>query len=276
MKLSEASSFFDRTPAYDVTTGKVLFKGQVESYDDSKRDANAAYRRILSVRPGTVVPVARAVLMMGVVWIIGSMEPDALEELHREKYVLQRAPSQLKVSRLSGFLAGTVASTLWSSAQWLKDAKQLDESSLTPQVYDISLPEGSDVRVRDILWSATAAYLVLSPHSQASGVMSANALKLDQIAPTSVTLTTRTYNPTTGVYSVSAGSSVNALRVRWQSLFEYGSQASERYQEGDIAIVLPSGTAATNNTLVLLAGVTYQTLAVLSIAGAVVLHSRVV
>lgn len=276
MKLSDAASYFDRTPAYDTATGKVLFLGQVAPFDDSRRDANAAYRRILSVRPGTAMPTSRAIRMMGVVWLIGDMEPDGLEELHREKYILQRAPAQVKVSRLSGFLAGTIASTVWASPQWIKDAKQLEVSSATPQIFDVSLPVGSDVQVRDILWDAAAAYLVLAPHVQASGILSANCVKLDQILPAVASLASRTYSPTLGTYSTSAGANVNALRVRWQSLFEYGSQAAERYQEGDIAVVLPTGTSTTTNTLITLAGVTYQTLAVLDLAGAVVLHSRVV
>lgn len=276
MKLSDAASFFDRTAVTVPETGKVLFMGQVDPYDDSKRDAAAAYRRILSVKPGTVMPVSRAVKLLGQVWLVGGMEPDGLDQLHREKYVIQRAPSQLKVSRLSGFLAGTIASTLWASAQWVKDAKQLEVSSQTPQLYDVALAAGSDIRVQDVLWATGVAYLVLAPHDQASGLMTANCLKLDQILPAVATLVTRTYSPTTGAYSNSAGSSANALRVRWQSLFAYGSQASDRYQEGDIAIVLPTGTVAATNTLVTLAAVAYQTLAVLDIAGAVVLHARAV
>lgn len=274
MKLSSAAAYFDRTPAYDVTTGKVLFRGQIDPYDDSKRDANAAYRRVLSVRPGTAMPASRVVRMMDVVWIIGSMEPDGLLELHRQKYVLQRAPLAMNVSRLSGFLSSTVALTVRASSQWIKDAKQLEESSKMPQLYDLYMPEGTAVQVQDVVWSATEAYLVLALHNQASGIMSVHCLKLDQIAPVSATLATRTYNPVTGTYSVSAGSAVNALRVRWQSLFQYDSQMSDRYQEGDIAIVLPTGTSAGTSTLITLSGVTYQTLAVLSIAGAVVLHSR--
>lgn len=276
MKLSDAASYFDRTPALDTATGKTLFMGQIDPYDDSKRDAAAAYRRILSVKPGTAMPASKAVKMLGKVWLIGGMEPDGLEELHREKYVIQRAPSQLKVSRLSGFLAGTIASTVWASAQWIKDAKQLEVSSATPQIFEIALPDGTDVQARDVLWDGVAAYIVLAPHSQASGLLVAECVKLDQVLPAVATISTRTYSPTTGTYSSSAGASVNALRVRWQSLFEYGSQAAERYQEGDITIVLPTATVATTATVVVLAGVTYQTLAVLDLAGAVVLHSRVV
>lgn len=274
MKLSEAASYFDRSAATVPETGKILFMGQIDPFDDSRRDSSAAYRRILSVRPGTAIPASRVVKMLGVVWMIGDMEPDGLEELHREKYVIQRAQSTLKVSRLSGFLAGTVASVLWSSAQWVKDAKQLEVSSVTPQIFDVSFPDGSDIRVQDVLWDDVTAYLVLAPHRQASGILSANCLKLDQALPIAANVATRTYSPTLGTYSTSAGTSVNALLVRWQSLFAYGSQAAERYQEGDVAIVLPTAAAATTATVVTLSGVTYQTLAVLDIAGAVVLHAR--
>lgn len=275
MKLVDAASYFDLTEAIDPTTAKLLFKGQVDPFDDSRRDSSAAYRRVLSVRPGTVIPTSRSVRLLGQVWLVGGMEPDGLSELHREKYVIQRVAYQLKVSRLSGFLAGTVASTLWAAPNWVKDAKQLEVSSDTAQLFDVTLPDGSDVRVHDVLWSATEAYLVLAPHTQASGLMVANCLKLDQIAPVVASLVTRTYNPVTGAYSNSASSNINALRVRWQSLYAYGSQMSERYQEGDLAIVLPTGTAVGTGALITLAGVVYQTLAVLDISGAVVLHARV-
>lgn len=276
MKLIDASSYFDRTLALDPDTYATLFKGQVGTYDDSKRDANAAYRRILSVRPGTSIPASRVVNIFGTVWIVGSKETDGLEELHRDKYVLQRAPYKLKVSRLTQFLAGVSASELWSSAQWVKDAKQLEVSSETPQIFEVSMAEGSDVRVQDVLWNASSAYLVLAPHIAASGILAATCVKLDQVAPVVATLATRTYDPVTGAYTTSGGTSVNALKVRWQSLYAYGSQAAERYQEGDLAIVLVAGTTASTGSLVTISGVTYQTLAVLDIAGAVVLHARAV
>lgn len=274
MKLADASSYFDRTPALDTVTSAQLFLGQIGNYDDSKRDASAAYRRVLSVRPGTVMPASMVVSMLNRVWMIGSMEPDGLEELYREKYVLQQASGQLKVSRLSAFLSGTVAGTYWASANWVKDAKQLEVSSETPQIFDITMPVAADVRVHDIVWSTGVAYLVLSPRQVASGYVQVNSLKLDQTTPVVATMTTRTYVPSTGSYTSAAPTNVNALLVRWQSLFEYGSQTSERYQEGDVAIVLPSGTVVSTSTKITVSSITYQVMSVLDIDGAVVLHAR--
>lgn len=275
MKLADASSYFDLTQATEPTTGAKLFKGQIGNYDDSKRDSAAAYRRVLSVRPGTSMPGAAAVRMLGRVWLIGNMEPDGLGELHREKYVLQEATTQLKVSRLNQFLSGTQSSTLWAAPGWIKDAKQLEVSSETPQIYDIEFARGSDVRVHDVVWDSNAAYLVLSPRPVSSGFLCGNSLKLDYVAPVSATLVTRAYNPVTGTYTTSGTVTLNALPVRWQSLFEYGSQASERYQEGDITIVLPTGTVVTNASRVSIGAVNYQVLAVLDASGAVGVHARV-
>lgn len=275
MKLADAASYFDRTPVTDPDSGTLLFYGQIDPYEDSRRDSATSYRRVLSVRPGTLRPAKSVVSALGQVWIMGASEPDGWEVLHREKYVLHHAPMLANVSRLAGFLAGTVASTVRCSAHWSKDAKQLEVSSETPHLYEISLPHSADVSQHDVVWGAGYAYLVLSPRLQASGIFNCQALELEQITPLNATLTARVYNPVTGVYSAPAGLQVKALTVRWQSLFEYGSQMSERYQEGDLSIVLPLGTVISTAMRLALSGVNYQVLAVKDISGAVVVHARV-
>lgn len=276
MKLVDAASYFDLTPATDPDTGVLLFKGQIDPFDDSKRDGTASYRRILSVRPGTTIPAGRVVTMLGKTWLVGTMEPDGLQELHRQKYVLQEAAKTLKVSRLSGFLAGTVASTLRANVAWYKDEDQVEVSSQMPQMFDIMLPSGSVVQDQDVLWNTGEAYLMLSKWDSVAGYLELDCLKLDQVLPATASLVVRTYDPVTGTYTNSAATNVNALAVRWQNLFKYLSQASEKNKPGDVAIVLPTGTVASTGTVVTLSGSVYQTLAVLDIAGAVVLHARLV
>lgn len=275
MTLAEASCYFDRTQATDVLTGRPLFKAQLSVFDDSKRDASAAYRRIMSVKPGTVMPASRLAKMLGHVWMIGASEPDGMLEIHREKYVIQAATTILKHSSLSQFLSGTYPNTIYSTPNWVKDAKQLEVSSDMPQIFDITVPGTTALAVHDVLWEDTAAYLVLSPRSMVSGLMVANTLKLEVTAPTTATITSRVYNPVTGAYTGAIDSVVNALVVRWQSLFKYTSQMSERYQEGDVEIVLPFGTVLTTASRIAVSGVTYQVLAVLDISGTVVAHARV-
>lgn len=275
MKLTDAACYFDRTIVTDAVTGKALFKCQIDPYDDSKRDASAAYRRIMSVKPGTAMPATGVAKMLGHTWMIGSFEPDGMLEIHREKYVIQAATATLKHSSLSQFLTGVYPSSVYATPNWVKDAKQLEVSSDTPQIFDITVPGVTSMAVHDILWDASAAYLVLSPRSMVSGLMVANALKLDVTAATTATITSRTYNPVTGTYTGAVDGTAAALVVRWQSLFKYTSQMSERFQEGDVEIVLPFGTVLTTASRITVSGVTYQVLAVLDISGTVVAHARV-
>lgn len=275
MKLSDVSTFFDLIPVTHPTTGALLFHGQVDGYDDSRRDSATAYRRILSVQPGTVMPSPPVVRLMGQNWLVGAMEPDGWAELHREKYVIQQAPLAAALSSLTGFLAGIVASMVHCAPYWVKDAKQLEVSAETPPLYEVALSKDADVRVHDVIWGSGFAYLVLSPRLMASGIFLALTLRLDQSVPLVASLTSRVYDPVSGDYNSPAAASVNALRVRWQSLYQYGSQMAERYQEGDVTLVLPAGTSVTTQTSVALSGVTYQVLSVLDISGAVVLHARV-
>lgn len=274
ISLAEASSYFDRTEALDADSGKLLFLCQLAPYDDSRRDSGSAYRRVMSVAPGTVMPAALSISIFGQVWLIGNKEIDGLEEMHRDKYVLQPSPSQLKVSRLPGFLAGTVATTRWACLEWAKDAKELEVSSNQPQEYYAYFPTGADVGIFDIVWQTGSAYLVRAVHPQASGYLRADCEKLDQALPAAAQITTRAYSASAGAYTAAAPVTVNALRVRWQSLYLYGSQADARFQEGDCSIVLPAATPIATSSGLSLAGASWQVLSVETLGGATVAHAR--
>jgi hypothetical protein len=80
-----------------------------------------------------------------------------------------------------------------------------------------------------------------------------------------------------GYFQVTAASTpttVKALRVRWQSLFLYGSEADAKYRPGDCSIVLPAGTSVATKDTITLAGTTWSVSAVEEISGAVVVHAR--
>lgn len=272
MKLSQASAYFDRTPVTDPDTGAFLFKGQIDPFDDSRRDSGAAYRRILSVRPGTAMPIGRAVRALGDTWLVGMKEPDGLESLHREKHLLMQASRKLNASHLHEYLNGTYSGQRWAEPVWVKDAKQLETSSASPQMHDVFL--ALDVPVHTVLWDAQEAFLVTSPRRLASGLVAAHALKLEH-APQAVALLRRTYNPTTGRYSTASPESVKCLKVRWQSLFEYDSPSDDRYQEGDVTVVAPLGAnITTKDALEVSASETLQILATRNKTNVTLLHCR--
>lgn len=272
MTLADAASFFDRTAVLHPDTDAHLFYGQVDPYDDSRRDAIAAYRRILSVAPGTSVP--SAIKIFGNVFLVGGSEVDGLESEHREKYVIQQADAKASVHRLPGFLAGTVASQVWAKASWEKDGKELEASDAALQIFDILVPMASDVRVHDIVTLAGSTYIVHSTRPGGAGFLMVSAYKLDQTTPAASSLVSRTYDPVSGSYVSAAAVTPNCLRVRWQFLFRYDSREDAANVAGDAAFVLPSGTSITTASRITLAGAEWKVVSVDSIDGAVVAHVR--
>lgn len=274
MTLAQASTYFDRTPALDPDNDVVRFLCQIGPYDDSRRDAGGAYRRILSVASGTPMPAKRAIRVFGQVWLIGARQTDGLDDPHRDKYVLQPSEHKVSISRLPRFLSGTVAAACWASVEWAKDARELEASSNLPQTYYAYLPRGTDVRVQDVLWFSGSAFLVAATHEQPSGYTLANCSRLEQVLPEVATLTGRTYQPAQGSFLDSPAVNVSSLRVRWRSLYLYGSQDDARYQEGDYSVVLPPATVLDTATRLDLAGRLWQVISSEMLAGALVAHVR--
>lgn len=273
LTLADASVYFDRTPVLSVTNGATLFYGQVDPYQDSVRDSATAYRRILSVKPGTSMPANRLVKIHGSVWIIGDSETDGMAVAHRDKYVLHPAATQLLMYRLANYLTPAVSFTSWGDMVWFKDGKEDASSSRAVPMYSAYLPMGTDLQEYDVIKVGARGYLVQPSHELASGVLSATCVRLDY-DPAPATLGIRVYDPVQGKYTSSTASTVTCLRVRWQSLYLYGSQGEVKYQEGDCSLVFPAGTNLATKDTVTLAGQGWSILAVESLGGAVVAHAR--
>lgn len=272
MELVDVASFFDRVPARDPANGRLLFKCQVMAYDESKRDAYTAYRRIMSVKPGTAVPAA--VSLYGSVWLTGDDQTDGWEDMHRTKYVLHKAAGQASIFRLSGFLTTTPETLLWGDAQWVKDTKELERSSLVPQKYVAILPANADVREGDVVVVGSTCILVGSTALHASGYMEALGMRQVGVAPSSVTVQTRVYVPSAGAYTNGAVATVAAMKVRWQELYAYDDQLAERYQENDCTFVLPSATVLNTSSEITHGSDKYTVMAMRTAYGCLLVHAR--
>lgn len=273
LTLADAAAYFDRTPILHPDNDLVLFYGQVDPFDESRRDAVAAYRRILSVAPGTAIPTSRAIKVHGQVWIVGGYETDGLADPHRQKYVLHPAGGKFSISTLSGFLSGSVVTTAWADIEWLKDAKEESQSSRPIPISTAYLGKNAPLSEYSVLHSGSEAYLTLAVRRTPSGLLSGTCLLL-QHSVAAAALATRAYDPVAGSYSTTATASVNCLRVRWQSLFMYDSMADAKYQEGDCSLVLPFGTAVDTASRITLAGQVWAVVSSEVLGGAVVVHAR--
>lgn len=273
MTLSDASSFFDRTPITDPDNGKVLFYGQIDPYDESRRDGVGAYRRVLSVKPGTVIPTTRAIRAFGQVWVMGIREVDGLAQMHREKYVLQPASLKMSVGSLNEFLAGTAASSAWADIEWLKDSREEEVSSSVVPLLTVYFADGTSVHENDVVWSGADAYLVESTRSLPSGLFAAIVIKLEY-AVSAASHFARTYDPVAGAFNSPTATPVNCLRVRWQNLYRYDTQGEAKFQEGDTTLVVPSGTTITTADRITLAGKEWSVFGSEAFSGAVCIHAR--
>lgn len=273
LTLADASAFFDRTPVLDPLTGDRLFYGQMDPYDDSKRDSATAYRRVLSVKPGTPMPASRTVRIFGAVWLVGGKEVDGLDVAHRDKYVLHPATAQFSIRTLAEHLAGTAGTPTWGDREWVKYGKETAVSSRPVPLYNLYLPVGVAIAERQIAWDGVEALLISSVGLQPSGVQAAlGELLGDPVA--TATVSSNVYDPAAGSYTAGSTVSVPCLQVRWQALYEYDSQADAKYQEGDTNFVVPLGTAVDNSTVVTLGGVAWRVLSVEELAGVLVVHGR--
>lgn len=273
LTLADASRYFDRTPVLDAYTSAIIFYAQVDPYGDAVRDSATAYRRILSVAPGVAIPASRLVKILGAVWIVGDSELDGMATAHREKFVLHPAPTLLGQRTLNGYVTGGSPTTSWGDMVWLKDAKEESSSSRTNPMYTAYLPTSANLAEYNVITVGTTGHLVGPPHTQASGVLSATCSKLEY-AVADATLATRVYDPVLGKYTSSTDTTVKCLRVRWQSLYLYGSQGDAKYQEGDCSLVFPAGTVLATKDRVTLDAQVWSVLAVETLGGAVVAHAR--
>lgn len=273
MELVDVATFFDRVPALDPVTGRTLFKCQLLAYDESKRDAFTAYRRVMSTNPDVTLPADRVVELHGVDWLVGDGQTDGWQDAHRRKYVLHKAVARAEVYRLAAWLAGAPSSTPLGDLQWVKDVKELEVSSRSPQKFIAIFASPVDLREYDVVVFAGRAVLITSVMRSAAGYAEGTG-NLQETPLVSVTLGGRVYSPSTGGYTAGASVTVNAMKVRWQELYAYEDQLAERYQEGDCTWVLPSTAAVSTATEITHGTDKYTVLAMRTVADCKLVHAR--
>lgn len=275
MSMREISRYFDRTQVFDIDTGALLFRGQFNNYDGSKRDAFAAYRRILSLDPDIVIPVSRCVSAMGKNWMLGDDQVDGWEELHRRKFVAHEAQGKAYISTLAGHLAGSAPAVTWGDMRWMGGTAEESESSDHPSAYVAILPTDTAVRPYDIVTVQGVSMLVQTAALLASGFMEARGLMQEGgLGGQALQVSTRTFDPVTGGYTEALGAPITTLRVRWQELFAYGDQMDKRFQEGDTVFAVAPATPVKLDDALVHGDARFTVKAIKPMAGVKALHAR--
>ena len=130
MRLHAAATHFNRMVCYDAYTGVELFKSQLTLFDDQKRDTEGGERRILELAPGTALPARRAVEAEGVRYILGHPFQDSMfGKPIRVKYVAHEATNLATLQTMAQVCTNTAGTTAYGARAWVKDSKEMDESS---------------------------------------------------------------------------------------------------------------------------------------------------
>ena len=274
MTMREVSRYFDRVQASNPLTGAPLFLCQFANYDGSKRDAFAAYRRVMSTDPDTVVQPGHVVSALGKTWMLGDDHPDGWDELHRRKFVAHRAAGQAGVQSLQSYLANSTPTSVWADMRWAGDTSEEGESSDKIERHVAILPAGTSVKPYDLISLGGDTMLVRSAALQSSGFMEARGLVQETPARETLSLMQRVFTPATGGYTETSPTPVLTFRARWQEMFRYEDQLDERFQEGDETFAVPVATVVKSGDAFTVSGRRYLVAAVRVLAGVKVIHGR--
>lgn len=242
MRLRDVANRFNQTECRDAYSNAVAFKAQVLPYDEVRRDAVTLERRIFSVDPSVTLPSRRAVSAMGSVWLLGLPNVDQFMGSDiRYGYVAQAATSLSSVNTVGKLVNSVAGSQAYAGRAWVKNPAFTEQSSDLSVMYDVYLGLDEVVNENDLI-SYQGEYLIArAVHKTEAGFLRVTAETLGPSALSSATVSWGAYNPVTDT-SNSSSATLPVLKIRWQTLFEYGNAQAPSFDAGDQQFAFSSQT----------------------------------
>lgn len=233
MKLSRAASRFDRTICFDAYDDHAdTFLAQLDVFDDSKKDSLGTSRRILSTAPDVVIPARRAVTFGSFTWLLSAPYPDEfLGAPIRHKYSAQQADGLASVAAFDLVLAGNPGLRAYTAKTLVKTGREEDNARLTNR-FDFFFSPGEPINVKDIITLAGRRYIVRIIADMPTDFMKVTVDEVSEPALEAAVYSSKVYQPLTDTY-VTSPTMCNMLHLRWELAFEYPTQASVSYEDGD-------------------------------------------
>lgn len=265
MRLSAAARYFDKTICSDAFSPSTTFRGQLDLFDDSKRDGATVVRRILSVDPTIAIPARRVITIGTEQWIVGASQADDFAGSPiRAKYVIHRAHGAAVIKTMAQTLGTGGSLSTYGSKLWIKDMKELEVSSGLFGFYNLYLPTPDAVAPGSVVSLLNRLHLVRSVYLSAAGLNVAEADELGLTALTVGTYTPMTYSAASDGRTPGGGVALNVVRLRYQDLYAYQNEAETKYAEGDLRVFIRKADVATAkvNDQFTVGGETYEILSV--------------
>lgn len=259
MKLSLAARTFDRTAFTDAYTGQPVFRGQLLTWDEAKRDAVVSERRILSVASSVSIPPRRTVVGAGRRYLVGNGTPDQFRgHTVRIGHVVQEASFDAQVRTLAEVCTGAAGFRAYCNRDWVKNLAFADQSSALPEQVHVTMATGEPVSVGQLITIGTHHFLVRQVVGESpTGFQLCFSDEQPNPVVEVATVLGGVYDPVTETSSGSV--QVTLVRLRWQSLFFYGSKAAPEFGPGDLQLAIAqSALTAKPGMRVTLTTGTYQ------------------
>lgn len=238
MKLSSVAKHFDRLVATDAYNQAWQIRGQMDVFDDSRRDGMTIERRILSVAPEISMPPRSTLKADDLVWLAGDHHRDYFKgSAIRHKYVLHQATELVSVKTFAEAIGAAAGYQAWASRIWIKGSKEIEISSDITNVYDIYFAPNEPLAEGTVVFMDNRWHLIRTLYPSTAGLLVALADELPEPVVVSASFGNNTYNPTTDTYT-GTPTVVTGMRLHWQSHFRYPTKGVSRYKSGDQVLMV--------------------------------------
>lgn len=273
MKLKNVSKFFDKTKAVDAYNSSYSLKCQVEPLDMYRTEGTRIKIRNMSTAPEVVIPVRRVIKIDSQAYLVSDSSADHWAgDTIRNRYVLQGADYVVEIRTIAQVLADAPGVQAWASIDFNKySTDERDSADYHPQ-YHIFLGEDTAAE-HTIIHTTERTYLVKNSYKTPSGLYDAICNELDDPVIDAATFKVRTYNPITDSFTDSS-STIRCIRLRWQDYFTYLSQGSEKFERGDIQVLVPSSVTPKAADVIDMSDGQWRVLSVVDGTGYRSLHMR--
>ncbi|OFV49701.1 MULTISPECIES: hypothetical protein [Oligella] len=234
MKLSNVVKYFNNTPYYCAYTGDLMGYGQLDVWDDSKRDGLTVQRRIFEVDVGSPMPSRGVITFEGDHWLVGFLNKDLFQgRVHREKYVLHQAEEEVDYRSIKEHLEDAEGVGIFAARVWIKTTSQVEISSEKFNQMQVFTSRSEPVEVGDVFTFSSKQYIVTEVYPSTAGHQVSICEELDKGALEVGVVSDEVYDPITETMQTT-DKPIKVFKLRWQSHFDYLSLATPNFERGDI------------------------------------------
>lgn len=274
MKLKRAAKYFDKTKAVDAYDGARSFKCQLEPLDMYRTEGTRIKVRNMSTDPFQLIPPRRTIKIDDQAYLVSDASYDYWgNEKIRARYVIQGADHVVEIRTIQEVLDDVTGTLAYASIDFNKYGTDERDSADYHAQYHVYFGR-EDVRENDIISTSDGRhYLVKNRYLTPAGIIDAISNELDSPVIDAATFKVRTYNPITDSFTDSS-STIRCIRLRWQDYFTYLSQGSEKFERGDIQVLVPSSVTPKAADVIDMSDGQWRVLSVVDGTGYRSLHMR--